>query len=57
MRYLYQLPFQLALQLIVGLLLSSSIYLTAAAADSEAVTNADATIVIGSKNFGESYLL
>jgi osmoprotectant transport system permease protein len=57
MRYLYQLPFQLALQLIVGLLLSSSIYWTAAAADSEAVTNADATIVIGSKNFGESYLL
>ena len=57
MRYLCQLIFQLTFQLVGALLLSSSIYLTAAAEPKVAVTDVAQTIVIGSKNFGESYLL
>jgi len=45
-------------QWLVGLVLSASLHLPAIAADSAAgLANSESVVVIGSKNFGESYLL
>ena len=68
MRYLFQSIFQWTFQLIVrrasqllaGLLISASVHLPVAAivADAEVgQTSSESVVIIGSKNFGESYLL
>lgn len=58
MRHIAQPRIKFVFQLLAGLLFGSVVHLSAMAADSKvASTNADSVVIIGSKNFSESYLL